>query len=368
MIMLPVTISTIPNICSLPAAAIPQCRSSSYGGKLRNRINTVSHGGVVSCRHHQVRFSLHENETSSEPRGPSSEAELGTSSSTTIPVGVVGEQEKNPLAKSQGEGINAPTVGTEDGGSVGNFVGVGRLGDLSLLQTRRFWLGTSVGFLAALGGNLGGLTSSIFNLNPAVSRRVRADLLFPVKGFKRCMETSQGFEFIYPMSWVGDQRLLYRAVERAERERSLDLPPIQRREVVPRRASSGDPIVAFGPPGTDGALNVSVVVAPVYSGFRLQEIGGPQEAGERILKQFIAPEGSKKVATLLNAQQRTVDDQLYYYLEYSVKGPTFFRHNLSVYTTSSGMLYSLNAQTPESDWVSVKSDFGEIANSFKLLR
>lgn len=73
-------------------------------------------------------------------------------------------------------------------------------------------------------------------------------------------------EFVYPASWVGDQRLLYRAVERAERERFLDLPALQG-NARPRKAVT-EPIVAFGPPGSDGSLNVSVVVAPVYSGFR----------------------------------------------------------------------------------------------------
>ncbi|BBN11557.1 photosystem II oxygen-evolving enhancer protein 2 [Marchantia polymorpha subsp. ruderalis] len=236
----------------------------------------------------------------------------------------------------------------------------------SLLQTRRFWLGTSVATLVALGGNLGGLTSAIFNTNPDFSRSVRADLLFPVKGFKRCLETSQGFEFVYPSNWVGDQRLVYRAVERAERERSLDLPPIQGERQRNQRRSS-DPIVAFGPPGTEGELNVSVVVAPVFPGFSLQKIGGPQEAGERILNKFIAPEGSNKVATLLTAQQRSDGSNLYYTLEFTVKGPTFFRHNLSVYSTSNNLLFSLNAQSPEKEWSRVQNDFIEIANSFKLL-
>lgn len=72
---------------------------------------------------------------------------------------------------------------------------------------------------------------------------------------------------MYPSNWVGDQRLVYRAVERAERERSLDLPPIQGERQRNQRRSS-DPIVAFGPPGTEGELNVSVVVAPVFPGFR----------------------------------------------------------------------------------------------------
>lgn len=71
-------------------------------------------------------------------------------------------------------------------------------------------------------------------------------------------------EFIYPADWLGDQRLLYRAVERAEQSRSLDLPAIRRNGGRNRT----EPIVAFGPAAGSGELNVSVVVAPIAPGFR----------------------------------------------------------------------------------------------------
>lgn len=73
------------------------------------------------------------------------------------------------------------------------------------------------------------------------------------------------------------------------------------------------------------------------------------------------------MATLLTAQQRSDGSNLYYTLEFTVKGPTFFRHNLSVYSTSNNLLFSLNAQSPEKEWSRVQNDFIEIANSFKLL-
>lgn len=55
--------------------------------------------------------------------------------------------------------------------------------------------------------------------------------------------------------------MLYRAAGKAELERSLDLPPVNRRRNV------NEPIVAFGPPGSSGELNVSVVVSPVALDF-----------------------------------------------------------------------------------------------------
>ena len=71
-------------------------------------------------------------------------------------------------------------------------------------------------------------------------------------------------EFVYPETWVGDQRLLYRAVEKAERQRLYGI----NKNDVGRRNGLIEPIVAFGPPGSSGELNVSVVVAPIPYDFR----------------------------------------------------------------------------------------------------
>lgn len=235
----------------------------------------------------------------------------------------------------------------------------------SWVVPRRFVLGTSVGLLVALGANFLGVTSALLSLNPALSRAARVDVLYPVQGYKRCLETSRGFEFIYPAQWVGDQRLLYRAVERAERERSLDLPSLQQQQ---NRRRSIDPVVAFGPPGSNGELNVSIVVAPTLPSFTLEKLGGPKEAGEILLHRFIAPEGSNKVANLVNAERRDDMGVVFYTLEFIVEGPAFSRHNVAVYATSGGELFSLNAQSPKALWPNVQNQFREMANSFRLLR
>ncbi|KAG0560680.1 hypothetical protein M758_9G004400 [Ceratodon purpureus] len=229
---------------------------------------------------------------------------------------------------------------------------------------RRFVVGTIAGSVIALGADFLGSTSAILSLNPDFFRGLRADVLYPIGGYKRCLETSKGFEFIFPKEWVGDQTLLYRAVQRGERERSLDLPaPRQRTGSKPRPT---EPLVAFGPPGTLGELNVSVVVAPVADGFTLEKLGDPREAGEIILKRSIAPEGSNKVATLLEATRRDERGVVYYTLEYSVQGPAFFRHNVAVYAVSAGELFTLNAQAPQSLWSTVQDQFRVISGSFRI--
>lgn len=69
----------------------------------------------------------------------------------------------------------------------------------------------------------------------------------------------ENIEFLYPSKWVRDQTLLYRTAEKAER--SLDPPALNRKET--RRRNVNEPVVAFGPPGSSGELNVSVIVSPV---------------------------------------------------------------------------------------------------------
>lgn len=61
---------------------------------------------------------------------------------------------------------------------------------------------------------------------------------------------------------MGDQTLLYRAAKKREMERSLDPPPLN-----VRRSNINEPVVAFGPPGSTGELNVSVIVSPVAPDF-----------------------------------------------------------------------------------------------------
>lgn len=237
---------------------------------------------------------------------------------------------------------------------------------------RRFVLGTIAGTGIALGADFLGCTSAILSLNPEFFRELRADVLYPIGGYKRCLETSKGFEFIYPKTWVGDQTLLYRAVQRGERERSLDLPALRQRQQWQqsiRKPMPTEPVVAFGPPGSLGELNVSVVVAPVADSFTLEKLGDPTEAGLLILKRSIAPEGSNKVAHLVEAASREdANGVVYYNMEYTVEGPSFSRHNVAVYAVSSAAeLYTWSAQAPQSLWSSVEAQFRVISRSFQLL-
>ncbi|XP_060965575.1 psbP domain-containing protein 7, chloroplastic [Cannabis sativa] len=178
--------------------------------------------------------------------------------------------------------------------------------------------------------------------------------------------TNDGTEFIYPATWVGDQRLLYRAAERKELERSLGLDPPSLN--TSRGLSNvNEPVVAFGPPGTTGELNVSVIVSPVSLDFKIEAFGRPNEVGETIVRTITGsgkrPE-VKGTSVKSNLREDSLRNIAYYELEFRVESPSFRRHNVAVCCVRNGRLFTLNAQAPESAWPEVKLEFQRIAQSF----
>ncbi|KAJ6305903.1 hypothetical protein OIU78_021270 [Salix suchowensis] len=190
------------------------------------------------------------------------------------------------------------------------------------------------------------------------------------EGIADASRQMKGFEFIYPATWVGDQRLLYRAAEKTEYERSLDPPPLSNGKSGDRRRRKNvnEPVVAFGPPGSSGELNVSVIVSQVPPDFSIEAFGGAKEVGEAVVRTITGSRLDVK-GTLTESSLR--EDSLmkvnYYKLEFRVESPAFRRHNLAVCCARGGRLYTLNAQAPESAWPNVKTDFYKIADSFGII-
>jgi len=72
-----------------------------------------------------------------------------------------------------------------------------------LPDKRRALIGFSTGTLIALGGNLFGVSSFLFGLDGgSLAAKIRADALFPVKGFKRCVDYQNGFGPSYFILWL----------------------------------------------------------------------------------------------------------------------------------------------------------------------
>uniref|UniRef100_A0A0F7CZB0 Photosystem II reaction center PsbP family protein n=1 Tax=Geranium incanum TaxID=1158081 RepID=A0A0F7CZB0_9ROSI len=225
---------------------------------------------------------------------------------------------------------------------------------------RRFLLGIGSASLLAVGANFCGITSFVLGFSPRTGRELKLDVLYPIGGYSRCIDPNQGFEFMYPSNWVGDQTLLYRAAGKAESQRSLDPPPLHK-----RRRNVNDPVVAFGPPGSTGELNVSIIVSPISPDFEIEAFGGAEEVGEALVRTIAGSRPNLK-GTLIESSIKE-DCVKYYKLEFRVESPIFHRHNIAVCCVRNGRLYTLNAQAPESKWPEVKSDIHVIANSFTLI-
>jgi len=233
-----------------------------------------------------------------------------------------------------------------------------------LPSRRRAVTGSLSGLGIVLVSNLGGSTGALLSLDKGkLAGKLHLDVLYPVNGFKRCLDGQNGFEFVFPATWLADQRMYRRNAERSESMRGLD-PPSTR----PQKRTVAEPVAAFGPPGSSGELNVSVIVAPIEQSFTLASLGNPREAGAKFLSTSIAPEGSPLTATLLDASERKDEaGQIYYYLEYIVERPgSFFRHNVSTYAVRSGTLYTLNAQCAETSWEANKEALRKMAASFQV--
>ncbi|RYQ90375.1 hypothetical protein Ahy_B09g096490 isoform A [Arachis hypogaea] len=179
---------------------------------------------------------------------------------------------------------------------------------------RRLLVGVGSASLVAVGANFAGITSFLLGLSPENGRNLKLDVLYPVGGYSRCLDTREGFG----------------AAKKRELELSLDPPALN---ATPKRSNFSEPVVAFGPPGSTGELN------------RIEAFGGPEEVGEA-------------VDSLRNAK--------YYEIEFRVESPSFRRHNVAVCCARHGKLFTLNAQAPESAWPRVKSDFYRIVDSFSL--
>ena len=217
-----------------------------------------------------------------------------------------------------------------------------------------------------LGGNLFGVSSFLLGLGDAqLAAALRLDVLIPVRGYRRCYDAGNGYEFLYPAAWLADQRLYRRYAVRVESP--ID-PPSLRDAARARVRAVAEPSAAFGPAGGSGEENISVIVAPIREGFRLEGMGSPEQAGRDFLANTVAPAGSDRRAELLGASSRVdAGGELYYTMEFTVSSPRFARHNLAAYAARNGLLYTLNCQCAERDWARDEEGFRRAAASFAII-
>lgn len=58
---------------------------------------------------------------------------------------------------------------------------------------RRLLVGLGSASVVALGANFVGITSFLLGLSPESSRNLKLDVLYPIGGYSRCIDTNEGF-------------------------------------------------------------------------------------------------------------------------------------------------------------------------------
>ena len=153
-------------------------------------------------------------------------------------------------------------------------------------------------------------------------------------GLKSYVDSYDGYQFLYPVGWV----------------------PVQ--------VNDGPDVVFHDL--IQETENVSVVISPIADNKTLEDLGSPSEVGYRLSKSAIAPADSGRQAELVNAEARQAGDVTYYLLEYAVKLPNQFRHNLASVVVRRGQLFTFSVSTTEQRWQKIQTRLRAMADSFSV--
>jgi hypothetical protein len=223
----------------------------------------------------------------------------------------------------------------------------------------------------ALGANFLGVTSKLLTAVPESTVEASGlDVYFPRGDYKRCR--GKGYTFSIPKEWVADTSVELAKVQR--RAGSLDY------GMSKTSSNSMLPDAAFGPPGrldargmSQGNTNVSVLRSTLPAGFSLRLLGTPTKVAETFLTKSLAPEGSGRTATLVDAREdveRQVD-QFEYIVDRGERGPPLRAiavlcvqdYNADAPTMTT--LLTLTVVAPEAQWAGdYETKLRRIASSF----
>ena len=160
-----------------------------------------------------------------------------------------------------------------------------------------------------------------------------------VSGLQSYVNTSKGYEFLYPNGWIP-------VTLGASARKTVDL---VYRDLIERTE------------------NLSVIINDVPDGKTLEDLGTPSEVGYRLLKVINSTPDSEREAEFIRAEARENRDKKYYLLEYEEEVPEQgSRHNIASVAVSRGKIFTFNLSTPERRWDSVKDTFEVAAKSFTV--
>ena len=229
---------------------------------------------------------------------------------------------------------------------------------------RRIALAMTSTTALALGANFLGVTSLVLRANEPLARKLKLDTVYEVSGYRRDRNEEKGYEFLFPNEYLADQTIARRnAMKKAQ---SLDLPSL--RETKGQK-NVGEPESAFGPMGTNGEENMSVIVQTSTKGFDLGQFGDAEEQASWLLENALARPGSGKEAKLFSASETIGENGIkYYQFEYTIKTANWYRRNVAVFAQNknTGDVYTFVAQCPVERWDGMGEKFRKSANSFRV--
>jgi hypothetical protein len=216
----------------------------------------------------------------------------------------------------------------------------------------------------AFGANFLGITSLALRANEPLARKLKLDAVYEVSGYRRDRNEEKGYEFLFPNEYLADQTIARRNAMR--KAQSLDLPSL--RETKGQK-NVGEPESAFGPMGTNGEENMSVIVQTSTKGFDLGQFGDAEEQASWLLENALARPGSGKEAKLFSASETIGENGIkYYQFEYTIKTANWYRRNVAVFAQNknTGDVYTFVAQCPVERWDGMGEKFRKSANSFRV--
>ncbi|KAJ8752364.1 hypothetical protein K2173_004000 [Erythroxylum novogranatense] len=180
----------------------------------------------------------------------------------------------------------------------------------------------------------------------------------PSVGFREYIDTFDGYSFKYPKNWI-------------------------------QVRGAGADIFFRDPYVLDENLSVELS-SPSSSNYKsVEDLGPPQEAGKKVLKQYLTEFmstrlGVRRESNVLSTSSKIADDgKLYYQVEVNIKSYAnnnelaimpqdriasleWNRRYLSVLGVENNRLYELRLQTPESVFMEEENDLRQVMDSFRV--
>ena len=105
---------------------------------------------------------------------------------------------------------------------------------------------------------------------------------------------------------------------------------------------------------------LSLVISKLDNEVELDDLGGADAVGERLF----GVKDSKNPIQLLEAEEREVDNHIFYDLEYSVNYEDKGRHEYATVVVDRGYLYTLAASSSEQRWPKMQDIYKRVVSSF----